>query len=99
MIAEHPQVSDVFVYGVEAASGAPGERDVVAAIVPERCCRVSLRLRCLKLCREGLESNFVPSYLQVLDEIPKTASEKPQQRFLLEAFTDRPEAVFSEERG
>ena len=37
-------------------------------------------------CREKLESNFVPSYLQVVDEIPKTASEKPQERFLLEAF-------------
>ena len=33
-----------------------------------------------------LESRFVPTYLQVLDEIPKTASEKPQERFLLEAF-------------
>jgi crotonobetaine/carnitine-CoA ligase len=34
VIAEHPAVSDVFVYGVPAASGAPGEKDVVAAIVP-----------------------------------------------------------------
>src|ERR1019366_9908114 len=34
VIAEHPQVDDVFVYGVPAASGAPGESDVVAAVVP-----------------------------------------------------------------
>ena len=34
VIAEQPGVSDVFVYGVPAASGAPGEKDVVAAIVP-----------------------------------------------------------------
>ena len=38
-------------------------------------------------CREKLEANFVPSYLQVLDEIPKTASEKPQERILLEQFS------------
>ena len=37
-------------------------------------------------CRAGLEPNFVPTYLQVVDEIPKTASEKPQERFLLERF-------------
>ena len=37
-------------------------------------------------CRDGLEPNFVPTYLQVVDEIPKTASEKPQERFLLERF-------------
>jgi crotonobetaine/carnitine-CoA ligase len=43
-----------------------------------------------KACRAALEGNFVPSYLQVVDEIPKTASEKPQERFLIERFeTDR----------
>jgi hypothetical protein len=30
---ELPEVTDVFVYGVPAASGAPGGKDVVAAIV------------------------------------------------------------------
>ncbi len=34
VIAEHPDVSDVCVYGIPAKSGAPGEKDVVAAIVP-----------------------------------------------------------------
>ena len=34
VIAEHPDVSDVCVYGIEAASGAPGESDLVAAIIP-----------------------------------------------------------------
>ncbi|MBW2268464.1 MAG: AMP-binding protein [Deltaproteobacteria bacterium] len=84
-IAEHPGVADVFVYGVKAASGTPGEKDAVAAVVfadeggadPDSV---------FALCRERLEPNFVPTYLQVVDEIPKTASEKPQERFLLEAF-------------
>jgi crotonobetaine/carnitine-CoA ligase len=44
-------------------------------------------------CRAGLESNFVPSYLQIVDEIPKTASEKPQERFLRDRFESRKEEV------
>ena len=91
-------VSDVFVYGVEAASGAPGEKDVVAAIVPKEAETFS-SASVFAACREGLESNFVPSYLHVVDEIPKTASEKPQVRFLLESFEANPEAVFTEERS
>jgi crotonobetaine/carnitine-CoA ligase len=85
LIAEHPSVSDVFVYGVPAASGAPGEKDVVAAVVPAPGARFD-PAEILAACRLGLEPNFVPSYLQRVDEIPKTASEKPQERFLLERF-------------
>jgi crotonobetaine/carnitine-CoA ligase len=98
LIAEHPAVSDVFVYGVAAASGAPGEKDVVAAIVPARGREFSAA-SVFAACHEGLESNFVPSYLQVIEEIPKTASEKPQERFLLEQFAPDSPNVFVEERG
>jgi crotonobetaine/carnitine-CoA ligase len=48
-----------------------------------------------RACREKLDKNSVPDYLQVLDEIPKTASEKPQERFLIEAFKSHPEDVYS----
>ncbi len=92
VIAEHPDVSDVFVYGVPARSGAPGEKDVVAAVVVGPG-RVLDPQSLLAHCRAGLETNFVPSYLQVVDEIPKTASEKPQERFLRERFESRPEEV------
>ncbi|MCB1683332.1 MAG: AMP-binding protein, partial [Pseudomonadales bacterium] len=85
VIAEHPAVSDVFVYGVEARSGAPGEKDVVAAVVAVAGETIEPRAL-LAHCRAGLEANFVPSYLQIVDEIPKTASEKPQERFLRERF-------------
>jgi len=84
-LAEHPQVDDVFVYGVTSANGVPGEKDVVAAIVPVDRARFD-PADVFHWCRARLESNFVPSYLQLVDEIPKTASEKPQERFLLEAF-------------
>ena len=98
VIAEHPTVSDVFVYGVPAASGAPGEQDVVAAIVPAAPASFSAA-DVFAACRRNLEPNFVPSYIQVVDEIPKTASEKPQERFLLERFAARGAGVFTEQRG
>jgi carnitine-CoA ligase len=91
-LAEHPHVDDVFVYGVPAASGAPGEKDVVAAIVATADFSAE---SVFDLCRRELESNFIPSYLQVVDEIPKTASEKPQERFLVEKFSPHAEGVFS----
>lgn len=84
-LAEHPDVDDVFVYGVPSSNGVPGEKDVVAAIVPvnrETFSAASV----FGLCKTNLESNFIPSYLHLVAEIPKTASEKPQERFLLEMF-------------
>jgi crotonobetaine/carnitine-CoA ligase len=96
-VAEVPEVTDVFVYGVDAASGAPGEKDVVAAIVPtdpETFSPDSV----FAACRTALEPNFVPSYIQVVNEIPKTTSEKPQERFLLAAFATDADNVFTEAR-
>jgi carnitine-CoA ligase len=97
VIAEHPAASDVFVYGVPAASGAPGEKDVVAAIVPVPGAKLD-PASVFAACRKGLEPNFVPSYLQVVDEIPKTASEKPQERFLLELFKPGAAGIFTESK-
>jgi len=82
LLAEHPQVQDVFVYGCPAASGAPGEKDVVAAVVPVDASAFD-PVAIFRHCRAGLEPNSVPVMLQVVDSIPKTASEKPQERFLL----------------
>ncbi|MFQ5418047.1 MAG: hypothetical protein ACE5FL_13525, partial [Myxococcota bacterium] len=94
-IAEHPAVSDVFVYGVPAASGAPGEKDVVAAVVFAEGA-VPDPTAVFAGCRERLEPNFVPSYLQVVDEIPKTASEKPQEHTLLRRFATDASDVYRE---
>ena len=94
VIAEHPSVDDVYVYGVPARSGSPGEKDVVAAIVARD--RASFDPQAVFAhCRAGLEPNFVPGYLQLLDEIPKTASEKPQERFLIELFGSDTQNVFT----
>ncbi len=95
VVAESDQVDDVFVYGVTAASGAPGEKDVVAAIVA-----VDLKTfnpaAVFAKCRKDMEPNFIPTYLQVVPEIPKTASEKPQERFLLEKFAPDGEGIYTE---
>jgi crotonobetaine/carnitine-CoA ligase len=83
---------------VPAASGAPGEKDVVAAVVAHSGVRLDPQA-IFAACRKELEANFVPSYLQVVDEIPKTASEKPQERFLLERFAPGAPNVHVEARS
>jgi carnitine-CoA ligase len=95
-IAECGLVDDVFVYGIGAASGAPGESDVVAAVVPKD--GVSFDpYAVFRACSARLDANAVPSYLQIVQEIPKTASEKPQQRFLVEMFARQPQSVFAKQ--
>ncbi|HJP21042.1 MAG: AMP-binding protein [Alphaproteobacteria bacterium] len=91
VLAEVETISDVFVYGLATPANAPGEKEVVAALVVEPDFSAAA---VFAACRAGLESNFVPGFLQVVDEIPKTASEKPQERFLAEAFDAAASNVF-----
>ncbi|MGH8487137.1 MAG: AMP-binding protein, partial [Pseudomonas sp.] len=96
-IAECPEVDDVYVYGIAARSGVPGEKDVVAAVVPKALPGFDPQ-HIFRACRERLEANFVPSYVQVLQQIPKTASEKPQERFLMQALEQDQASVYREAR-
>lgn len=93
VIGEHVSVSEVCVYGIPAASGAPGESDLVAAIAPfsnEGIIVDEIR----DLCIEKLERNSVPSFLQIVDEIPKTITEKALERVLMESFKpDAPNVI------
>lgn len=99
-IAEAPEVDDVYVYGIPSANGVAGEKDVVAAVVPRDADLARFDAQALfRRCRAALESNFVPSFIQVLPQIPKTASEKPQDRFLIEAMSQQPDGVHTEARG
>jgi crotonobetaine/carnitine-CoA ligase len=78
---DDPDVLDVHVYGVPSRLGAPGESDVVVAVVVrdrERFDVGGLFAR----CSEELERSHQPDYIQVVDELPKTASEKVQTRYL-----------------
>ena len=100
-LLELDTIADVYVYGLAVAEGmAPGEKQVIGAVVPTARGQFDAE-SVFRACREKLDKNSVPDYLQVLDEIPKTASEKPQERFLIEAFKSHPEDVYSAtgERG
>lgn len=93
VIADLPEVTDVYVYGVPAKSGAPGEKDVVAAIVLLDGATFD-PAQFFRACAKHLERNQLPSYVQVLTEIPKTASEKPQDRFLIDDLANRRNPVY-----
>ena len=65
----------------------------VAAVAPFNGADIdvaSIKADCLK----GLERNSVPSYLQIVTEIPKTISEKPLERLLRDEFRkDAPNVI------
>ncbi len=93
VLGEHPDVSEVSVFGIPAAGGAPGESDLVAGIVLFKG-KEPDPAGIFECARKGLEANSVPSYLLFLEEIPKTISEKPQERYLKEKFENHPERVY-----
>ncbi len=93
VLAEHPAIDDVHVYGITAKSGAPGEQDVVAAVVA--AAGVDFDPGAIfAWCQSRLETNMIPSFIQLLPELPKTASEKIQPRFLLEKFENEPDGIY-----
>lgn len=96
VIGAHPDVSEVAVYGVPAESGAPGESDLVAAVSPFEGKTIDPKA-IYAFCREKLESNFIPSYIQAVDDIPKTITEKALTRVLKEAF-DRGEGTIFQQK-
>jgi crotonobetaine/carnitine-CoA ligase len=93
VIGEHPDVSEVCVYGIPAASGAPGESDLVAAVAPFEGRSID-PASIFKKAAEGLERNSVPSYVQVVEEIPKSASEKYLDRVLRDQFSPDAKNVY-----
>lgn len=93
-IADLGYVSDVCVYGIPAESGAPGESDIVAAVVPASGIKLDVKVIYREL-RKTLEKSHIPQYLQVVDEIPKTASEKNLDRVLRDEFSKDAKNVFT----
>ena len=86
IIGEQESVSEVCVYGIPAASGAPGESDIVAAVAPFDGNPIDIDA-VKAACFAELERNSVPSYFQIVDEIPKTITEKALDRVLREQFS------------
>ena len=48
-----------------------------------------------ELCKKELEPNSIPSYLQIVAEIPKSISEKALDRILKSEFSPDSENVYS----
>jgi len=94
VIGRHPEVSEVCVYGIPAASGAPGESDIVAALAPFSGQEIDPKA-IYNFCQKNLEKSNIPSFLQVVAAIPKTVSEKHQPRLLKEQFTEGGENIFA----
>ena len=94
VVGEMDAVSEVCVYGIPAASGAPGESDLVAAVAPFAGQSID-PAALFQTCRKNLEPNFIPSYIQVMAAIPKTISEKALDRVLKEQFSPDAENVFN----
>jgi len=92
-IADLGYVSDVCVYGIPAESGAPGESDIVAAVVPAPGVKLDVKVISKELGK-SLEKGYIPQYLQIVDEIPKTASEKNLDRVLRDEFNKDASNVF-----
>jgi len=85
IVLDHPDVLDAHVYGVPSQTNAPGESDIAVAVVvsgPEAFDPTRLFEHCARV----LERSHIPDYIQVVDELPKTASEKVQTRFLAAAL-------------
>ncbi|MHB8780188.1 MAG: AMP-binding protein [Candidatus Geothermincolia bacterium] len=96
VLGEHPAISEICVYGIPAASGAPGESDLVAAV----SCFAGKSIDpgdFFAQARRKLEGNSVPSWLQVVDEIPKSVSEKFLDRVLKDAFAPGAANVFCQD--
>jgi len=95
-VGEHPDVSEVAVFGIPAKSGAPGESDIVAAFSlftgkqPDPAA-------IFETAAKKLEANSVPSYIMHMDQIPKTITEKPQERFLKKSFEDNKDRVYKQD--
>jgi crotonobetaine/carnitine-CoA ligase len=94
VIGAHPAVSEVCVYGIPAASGAPGESDLVAAVAAFDGAPID-PAAIFEVCRRELEPNFIPSFLQIVEEIPKTISEKALDRVLRQQFAPSAPNVFA----
>jgi crotonobetaine/carnitine-CoA ligase len=97
-IASLDDVADVHVYGLATPSNAPGEKEVIAAVVPRSDvsfdpCVVFTQ------CRDRIGPSSMPSFIQLVDEIPKTASEKPQSRFLVQMLSDGRSKLYDRSGG
>ncbi|MBT4519869.1 MAG: AMP-binding protein [Halieaceae bacterium] len=88
VLMDSPLVADVFVYGVATDRNVAGEKTLVAAVVPADPSGYDSG-QLLDYCYKHLEHSDVPEIFQVLDEIPKTISEKPVEKACIDLLESR----------
>lgn len=93
-LAKHPDINDVYVYGVSRDQNTPGEKTVVAAIVMPESRKLVID-DFLFHVKEVISQGTYPDYFQILDEIPKTASEKPIERIMVQYLNTGEGIIFS----
>ncbi|MBT4087333.1 MAG: AMP-binding protein [Deltaproteobacteria bacterium] len=85
VIVQYPQIKHVAVYGVRLVSGSTDHQDTVTSVVPERNVQLSIE-GLIQWCRERLPLENIPTYIQIVDRIPKTGTEKILYRQLESDF-------------
>ncbi|GAB3837347.1 AMP-binding protein [Dactylosporangium cerinum] len=91
VLAAEPTVADVFVYGIPSDTGAPGESDIVAAVLPvpgADCDPQAL----IALVAAQLERSHVPDVVQLVRALPTTSAGKIERQVLMKLL-DRPDAT------
>ncbi len=83
-IADHPAVRECAAIGVPSELG---EEDVLVYLVPEAdgCDPADVH----RFCQERLPKFMVPRYLTILDQLPKTPTEKIRKGVLKDAWRER----------
>lgn len=93
VLLAHPEVKEACVYGIAASTGAPGEHDLVAAIIPKTDVTPDVS-GIVAFCAAKLSAAAVPSYIQLVEAIPKTRTDKVIRRLLIEAFEAESPSVY-----
>jgi carnitine-CoA ligase len=98
ILCEHDSVAEVCVYGVPSKGGAPGESDVVVALAGNQNKGIEVK-EILEWCKTRLPKSHLPDYLQIVEELPKTISQRPLTRLLREDFQKITGRIYDFERG
>lgn len=93
-LAKHPDINDVYVYGVPLPNNSPGEKTVIATIVLSANSSLDIK-NFLFHVRKVIGQGPYPDYFHIIDQIPKTASEKPIERFMIQYLNTGKGIIFS----
>jgi carnitine-CoA ligase len=80
---DHPDIADVAAFAVSAGNAETAEEEIMVAVVPKAghtCDPAEI----MSYSEHRLAKYAVPRYIEIVDELPKTATEKVQRNVLTE---------------